>query len=242
VGIYDDQASERKIVALGESFKLGIIEEFDYSKRTSILEDALERYADTQDRRAIPDPLNIDGVRLAFVAYSKGSHSDSEIAEILNQAGYRIVGKRGNTLLTKEAIQDILQNRFYIGETSYGRKIKVRRREWMPGNHEPLIERDLFELCQQVRERRGRAYRRGIRQPNMTYPLSGVLRCAHCGCSWKVGNRRGVRTYHDTSSQKKQKCPQTVKSLPATELELHAIDVFKGLVLPDDWRDQVLEE
>lgn len=71
------------------------------------------------DTAAIPCPFNAEGLRQAFVLYSSGLYSDEAIAEQLNAAGYRTSGHLGRNRFGKDTVRDMLQSRFYIGETSY---------------------------------------------------------------------------------------------------------------------------
>ena len=137
------------VLSLGQSFKTGELDEHEYSRQADLIDNALEAAASKIETAAIPDPFNAPGVLLAFREYSSGGYSDRDIAHILNDAGYRISARFGTNHFRKDTVEDILQNRFYVGETSYGRKVPGQQRKWMPGNHEAIIDMMLFEQCQE---------------------------------------------------------------------------------------------
>src|SRR5690606_27019083 len=107
------------LVTLNQSYKAGELIEGEYIRRAELLDEALEQAIAKTDTAAVPDPFNAPGVQLAYTEYATGIYSDRDIAQILNEAGYRISARLGTHKLRKDTVEDILQNRFYIGETSY---------------------------------------------------------------------------------------------------------------------------
>ena len=106
-----------------------------------------ERFKHLTEDDAIPDPVNAEGLILAFEYYSQGGISDRDVGNLLNALGYRPsrhTGKRHRRLFGPDTIRDMLQNRFYLGETQY-------KGEIFPGRHPALISEELFAKCQQVR-------------------------------------------------------------------------------------------
>ena len=130
-----------------------------------------------------------DGLALAFELAAAGK-TDREIAQALNRACHRTSGNRGVNLFSKDRVRVILPNRFYLGELPDGD-------EWVPGQHEAMIDRDLFERAEAARERNTRSPRRaaGSRSP---WRLSGAGTCARCCGSLRsfgqpANGRRRVR-------------------------------------------------
>jgi DNA invertase Pin-like site-specific DNA recombinase len=101
---------------------------------------------DGGDGQARPDEHEAQGVHLAFERYAIGKYSDNDIADILNEAGYRPKGRgeRALELFSKDSVRDLLQNRFYLGEVRY-------KRQRHKGVHQAIISQELFDLCQKVR-------------------------------------------------------------------------------------------
>jgi len=176
------------------------------------------------------------GVLSAFTWFATGHYSDLEIAGMLNRAGYRPHGRgqRALPLWSKDSIRYLLTNRFYVGEVQY-------QGQWQPGQHEPIIDRALFDRCQQIRAGRGDRHSLTAKAHDRTYPLSGLARCARCGArmrghSSSVGHR--VRYYRDPSRERGGACPQ--RSVRAQEAEDALAAYLSTLRLPDEWREKVM--
>lgn len=86
------------------------------------------------------------------------------------------------------SVADILSKQEYCGDTvnfrsttkSFKNKTKIERpqKEWkiFPNTHPAIIEREVFELVQELRQHRRRPTKSGI-----VSPFSGLLYCADCG-------------------------------------------------------------
>src|SRR5260370_357276 len=90
---------------------------------------------------------NHAGLLQAFTWCGQG-HSAREIAAKLNQAGYRTVGTWGSNPFTKDTVQKLVGNRFYLGELQDGQG------GWVPGKHHALGSQALRGRAQSVRRRR----------------------------------------------------------------------------------------
>lgn len=191
---------------------------------------------DGGDGMARPDPATAKGVRLAFESYATGQYSDADVARILNAAGYRPQGrgKRALKLWSKDTVRVLLRNRFYIGEVSY-------HGQWFPGQHEPLVSRELFERCQQVRARRRHKYGCTAPRKSRIYPLSGIAYCARCGTRMRgMSVRGGRRYYRDPAADRGIDCDQ--RFVIAQDAEDALGEFLSALHLPDDWKEQILHQ
>src|SRR5690606_37971623 len=74
---------------------------------------------DEETGKPVAHPMNANGVRLAFEAYSTGQYCDREIAELLNREGYRTSGNWGVRPFTKDTVNRVLRNEFYLGFVKY---------------------------------------------------------------------------------------------------------------------------
>lgn len=90
------------------------------------------------------DPKTFDGLLRAFRAASQGS-TDRQIAQTLNERGYRTVGNRSGRLFSKDTLRGMLTNRFYLGEIPDG------RRGWLKARHPALVPPELWEEVQRTR-------------------------------------------------------------------------------------------
>ena len=110
-------------------------------------------------------------------------------------------------------ISRILQNPFYIGTLSLGKSkrraingksIAVPEEDWhvFPNNHEPIIDKQTFQLAQEIRKARSFGDYRGKKIQTRPNIFSGILYCADCGKKLtsnqgKPGNTRYLcRTYN----------------------------------------------
>lgn len=230
------------LLDLGEDYEAQKIDEDEYSRLTSLLEDALLQYENrVGETDAIPCPINKYGVILAFEKYSQEIYSDLDVTKALNAAGYRTTGTWGNNPFGKDTVTPMLQNHFYIGETSYQGKKKGAKKEFIPGRHEPLISRELFEKCQEVRAKRASDWSHGAPNQTATYPLSSLLVCADCGSKWRGWHLRMKRHYRDPGTDRGHICSSEIKSVVADSIEATAANFLMSVELPENWRDQILQ-
>ncbi|MEA3310172.1 MAG: recombinase family protein [Chloroflexota bacterium] len=180
-----------------------------------------------------PDPAAVDGVQLAFETYASGTHSFRDVAAELNQAGYqpRGRGKRALAHFSKDTVDDMLKNRFYLGKVSY-------HGEWYPGKHPAIITPELFARCQQARERRRSRHGTTARRGSRVYPLAGLARCARCGERMRGSGSSGRRYYRDPARDKGIDCDQLM--VRALDAELALGEFLDQVVLPEDWQAQVI--
>jgi site-specific DNA recombinase len=180
-----------------------------------------------------PDEDNAQGVRLAFESYRSGQHSDADIARILNEAGYRPQGrgKRALALFSKDSVRDLLRNRFYLGEVRY-------KKQWHPGQHEPIVSDELFDRCQNARKRRRRNLGTRARADSRIYALSGLARCARCGWPMRGSGNAKRRYYRDPARDQGRDCQQ--RQVRAEEAEDAVGDFLRRMSLPPNWQEVAL--
>ncbi len=161
-GYTTPQRLKQMLIDLGAEFEEQTIDEDSYSQKAALIEDLLERTEGRhRDTDALICPLTSAAVLMAFERYSQGIYSDTEIAALLTRHGYRTNGQFGSNPFGKDTITHLLQNRFYLGETSYQGKKKGAVKQTIAGRHEPLISPELFDKCQEVRAKRAGAWSRG---------------------------------------------------------------------------------
>jgi site-specific DNA recombinase len=188
---------------------------------------------DGGDGLAYPDEEAVEGVRMAFELCAAGMHSDADVAQALNEAGYRPQGRgeRALRLFSKDTVTMMLQNRFYLGEVQYKGK-------WFEGVHEPIISEELFNQAQRARRRRRCKGSYCANTTSRVYPLTGVARCARCGGKIRGANSAGYRYYRDPARDKGLDCDQGMVSAIKAEDALG--DFLRQLTLPQDWQERVL--
>lgn len=127
---------------------------------------------------------------------------------------------------TKNGIHTLLRNRRYIGEVRHFK-------EYFPGEHEPIIDRKLWDQVQQVIEENSNDH---IRETHNQTPalLKGIIKCGHCGCSMGItytkNHDRVYRYYQCMSASKKGYSTCPVKIVPAGEIEAAAVEQMRKVL------------
>ena len=130
----------------------------------------------------------------AFELYATGSHSFQEISNILYSGGLRTnSGKK----VYRATIHRVVTNPFYCG-------LMLRDGKYYPGNHQPLISKDLFDQAQLVLQ--GKLH---PRPKTHFFPLRGFLKCDNCGCLLTASLKKGHQYYYCTNG--KGNCPEHQK-------------------------------
>jgi site-specific DNA recombinase len=149
-----------------------------------------QRKSDDQQVRLTPGPEEeVRLLRWMFETYADGLQSLHKLAREMRLRAPRLKWSKQN-------VGKMLANRAYLGEVIWGRRPhdKQERREqpvrpredWVvkTGAHPPLITQELFDRVQErllANKRRTRAMTAG------GYPLSGLIRCTHCGMPYIGG-------------------------------------------------------
>jgi hypothetical protein len=192
-------------------------------------------------------PAEAEAVRAIFARYLELG-SVRILAEDLDRRGIRSKPRRlsdgrtiGGARFGVGALAHLLKNRFYIGEVVY-------RGDVYRGEHEPVLERTLFEAVQG--KLAAQAVARRCRLRGSPALLTGRIfdACGNC-MSPTHANKRGVRYRYYVSQavlQNKPQAPGSVSRVPAAELEAlvltalrNHLDPGSGLQLPDSDRDLV---
>ncbi len=204
-----------------------------------------------EHKNLVPDENELPGLLMAYESYARDKFSDTDIARLLNKVGYR--SKTGRPF-SKETVRDILQNRTYLGKVKY-QKHKTRSDgtrsyeepvEWFEGQHDGVIDEELFERCQKVRAKRS-SHRQATKRYN-PYLLRGLLYCYRC-CSNEPKDKT-FRYYGKMRSQSRGKGKPCYYRCRSRELgydceqlgvRTHILDdqvvsVLMNLKPPNDWR------
>src|SRR5215207_61412 len=161
----------------------------------------------------VPDPETYPGLILAFQLAAEGK-SDRDVADALNTAGYRTTGSRGRNPFTKDTVNRLLQNRFYLGQLPDGEG------SWTPGVHQPVLDEEIFTQATAAR----RANQSGslkVARAHRRHSLSGLGICGHCGGRLHIltERKKTVRIY---CYQRRQisSCPQRSVLLSVIEEQI----------------------
>jgi site-specific DNA recombinase len=179
--------------------------------------------------KLVVDDDEAERVRQIFGLYLE-QQSLLAVVKELNARGWRTKRwttrkgtARGRRLFDKNGLYQLLTNVAYIGKVKY-------KDEVHDGEHEPIVDAEVFNQAQTVLQRNGRSGGRAVRNKHGAL-LRGLLRCAACDCgmshTYSAKGNRQYRYYVCTRAQQRgwQACPSP--SVPAGEMERFVLDQIK---------------
>ncbi|MDW8396879.1 MAG: recombinase family protein, partial [Anaerolineae bacterium] len=190
-------------------------------------------------------------VREMFERYSTGLFTDLQIAEWLNGLGKTTNGVWGKRPFSRDTVRAMLLNPFYAGWVVYrglsdrenARRERMRQSKravkLIPGQHEPIISRELYERCQAIRGLRRRAAGRPA-AGDRVYLLSRLAQCAHCGGllrATRVGREEGYRC---TTRERGLTCSAQRTHISQSALLPDLSAIMAQLQLPEGVKAEVL--
>ncbi|MCX6755184.1 MAG: recombinase family protein [Candidatus Nomurabacteria bacterium] len=115
----------------------------------------------------VPDPKIAPYIKMAFEEYAKGTYTYKSLAKYLNEKGF--ISRYGQPVIF-QMVEKILKNPLYCGI------IRVWDTE-MKGAFEPLIDENLFYLCQKPTKTSRNVKHKKI---NHDFPLRKLAVCQFC--------------------------------------------------------------
>ena len=187
-----------------------------------------------------------EAVRELFRRYATGTTTLSQLAQWLNDQGFRtrnrhwVEDEDGNRnqeprYFTTASVRGILHNPFYTG------KIK-HLDQFLPGAHEPLVSEELFQTVQIAMKRNSGRSETLQLLPEREYLLKGIIKCAHCGLPmWAQTYKNGRRYYREhRGSRGVGYCVGKSRSMSCAVPDDQIGRLVGAIVLPDAWMDRVL--
>lgn len=153
-------------------------------------------------------------VKKIFEEYSTGVYSLKELRNKTIEWGLKNKTK-SNTYLSVSQIDKILKDSFYYG-------LMKRKGLYYQHIYKPLISKELFLACQNVREGRSKVYAKETRTP---FIFKGLIKCKHCGCSISPEIKKGKYVYLRPNSKPNCNC-KTIKEEEALKV---VNKVFKSM-------------
>jgi hypothetical protein len=181
-----------------------------------------------------------------FRRYARGNTTLSQLAAWLNEQGFRTRNRHrlpdasgnltsGPRLFTTASVRGILHNPFYTGQI-------VHRGKLLPGRHEPLVSRELFDRVQAVlRKNCGRSETLAHR-PAKQYLLKGIVRCARCGMPmWAQTYRSGKSYYREQRASRSHGiCPSAGGAILCRVPDEQVSKLVEAIELGPKWLEEVL--
>lgn len=197
----------------------------------------------TDGRHLIAHPKDSMGLEDSFEWHVAGNRSDQDIADALNERGYRSRCKLtkkldpkqpgGSKAFGKETGRSVLQNPFYMGYVSY-------KGQLLKGTHPALITRKVFEASLEVRRRWHRNPARRRAKPR-EYLLTGIIRCSFCGFPMRgICPFKETRFYRDTAREHGGNCSRKSLQL-AKDIEAEMSEILGRARLPSAWKTRIAQ-
>ncbi len=185
--------------------------------------------------RIIIDDERAPLVRWAFEAYASHEWSIQRLVDELDERGLRSRPHKRHALprpLKKNDVHRMLRGRYCVGKVSW-------KGEEFDGNHEPLIDTELFERVQELLSSRNQS---GGHYRVHDHYLKGTLYCGECGGRFyydQVTNRHGKK-YQCFVCRGRQLRKCAMRHLRIDDVEAKVEDLYIGLSLPRNQIEEVL--
>ena len=143
-------------------------------------------------------------VREIFNLYVNENKPMRVITQILNDR--KIKPKRTGVKFNESTVRNIILNPTYIGKIRYATKDKERYFE-SEGQHEPIIDKKLFQLAQEKWKKNKKTYNK--RAPDEKNYFCGLLYCEKCGSTYTTHHGSAILANGDIREYVSYKCNGT---------------------------------
>ena len=170
------------------------------------------------------DPERANAIRRVFIEYSSGLHTIGGLLQKATEFG--LTSKKTGKPLHKSQIFGILNNPFYYGV------MRVKGNLY-PHIYEPLIDKSLFDRCQDIMNGKNRARFKSSEIPSI---FRGLIKCATCGCAISSDTKKkpsGKSYTYLSCSHYRGNCtePRVNETVLLKQIEN---EVFSQFVFPHD--------
>jgi len=173
------------------------------------------------------DPIKASVVKKLFEVYATGNYSITTLWEEVKRLGLR--AKNGK-LIARSVIEHILNDEFYYG-IAYSKKYGLR----YPHRYKPLITKELFEKCRDIRTGRKKKPSQMTAKP---FIFRGLITCKNCGCLMSPELKKGRFIYYSCTNAKGN-CKKVY--VPEKELLEPVYKVLEDLQLSDKHIQEITE-
>ncbi len=184
-------------------------------------------------------PAEAEAVRFMFERYVTGRFSFAEIADMVNDRGWRT---RAGRRFSKDTVTDMLRNPFYAGKVIY--KAGQRARgvgEVFQGQHEALISEEMWDASVRVRQRHQHRSRI-LSTVSRPYLLSQLARCHLCGRNLRAQASDTGGYYREMSYDRGyDDCPNARLGTRIEPLHTQIGAILRLLQLPPDWQAELAQ-
>lgn len=167
-----------------------------------------------------PDELMAPKIKRLFELYSLGRSSLKELKKEADRLG--ALSRAGNPMTTS-VLYNVIKNPFYYGEMHCKGKI-------VPHVYEPIISRELWEKCQEVRQG---AAKKPFKYSEMQFLYRGLIKCANSGKICTNELKKGQFSYVVCYGENGKRL-----YIPEREIDLQIIEILKTLKFPSSRLNQ----
>jgi len=167
-------------------------------------------------------------IRRAFLDYSTGNYSLTEITNKLKEYGLRN-NTKNNKPLHKSQVHHMLSNPFYYGLMNCKGKLK-------PHYYDTIIDKTLFDKCQELKRKSSKNHFKYADKP---FIFRGLIKCAYCGCTISTDRKKDKYNYLYCSKYKGS-CPSI--RVREEEITEQVKELFKRMTIPENVLDELTSE
>ena len=155
---------------------------------------------DVKDGKMYINESGAEIVRLIYHKFVREHKGTCTIARELREEGYKTL--KGNSTWSNTTILKILRNEKYCGDLlqkktftpdylTHKKKYNNGEEEkpFISNHHEPIVDREMWDEAQYILDK-NRPSEEVRSQHTNRYPLSGKIKCGHCGSSFSAKYKR----------------------------------------------------
>jgi site-specific DNA recombinase len=187
-------------------------------------------------------PAEAEYIKMAFELAASGTYTHQMIADVLNK---KFKTRKGNNW-SKDTVTSLLRNEFFYGMVAHLDEIR-------PGQHQPIISKELYEKVQEITTTRARTPRNFLFKKHSKsgkpviateehpayYLLQRIIRCNACERQLRIQTTGTHRYYREVSAERGLSCVEEKKSIRMDLADQAVISLLGQLHLPDDWQDEI---
>lgn len=177
---------------------------------------------DYKDKQLVVNSKEASAVKLIFNLFVNSRMSMREIADYLNQRGYKT---KRNKSFRKDSISVIIRNPVYIGINRHS--LNSPNEYQTEGNHEPIIDNELWQAAQKLLETN--KHKRPSKNLQSGFILSSKLICPDCRMPMHgFSTRSAVKVY------RYYKCNGCGRLIKADAIENKVLSLLHRLLLTNE--------
>lgn len=215
---------------LSDDVKRSIWAKFDNHEWAGKAPRGYRNFTTLENRQDIePDEHDAPLIVKMFETYATGNSSHKQLRKMIFEYGLKSTNGK---MLSISMVAHILQNPFYYG-------LMVCKGKTNTHKYKPLISKDLFDKCQDVRMSYNK---KPFQYSALPFIFRGLIKCAKCGCgiSPEIKTKKSGLTfiYYSCTNYRKE-CERVY--VPESILLKPVYEVLQGLQMPDERIQEITE-